>query len=54
VQAAFTAQLTDVVYIAIHPAPTPDDPNSCDIPVYLVGRTACGDLVGIRSIAVET
>jgi hypothetical protein len=54
VQAAFTAQLTDVVYVAIHPAPTPEDPNSCDLPVYLVGRTACGDLVGIRSIAVET
>ena len=52
VQAAFGAQLTDVVYVAVF---KPDsDPYHAEVDVYLVGRTACGDLVGIHSISVET
>jgi DNA uptake protein ComE-like DNA-binding protein len=54
VQAAIAAQLTDVAYVALHLPPTPEDPYSCDVVVYLVGRTTCGDLVGLKSIAVET
>jgi len=51
VQTAF-GTLTDVVYIYIEkPA---SDPYHAEVDVYLVGRTSCGDLVGIHSIAVET
>jgi hypothetical protein len=52
VQAAVAAQLTDVIYVAVQLPP--DDPYHCVLPVYLVGRTACGDLVALRSDAVET
>jgi len=51
VQAAF-GPLHDVQYIAVH---KPDsDPYHAEVDVYLVGRTTCGDIVGIHSIAVET
>jgi hypothetical protein len=52
VQAAVAAQLTDVIYVAIQPPP--GDPYHCVLQVYLVGRTACGDLVALHSEAVET
>ena len=52
IQAAFEAQLSDVIYVAVFaPAGSPDGPI---VQVYLVGRTSCGDLVGIRSISIET
>jgi DNA uptake protein ComE-like DNA-binding protein len=52
VQAAYAAQLTDVIYVAVHqPAGSIDDAL---VDVYLVGRTASGDLVGLHAIAVET
>lgn len=52
VQAAIAAQLTDVVYIAI--IPPIGGPNQAEVDVYLVGRTACGDLVGLHAISIET
>jgi DNA uptake protein ComE-like DNA-binding protein len=52
VQAAITAQLTDVVYIAIHPPA--GSVNQAEVGVYLLGRTKCGDLVGLHSISIET
>jgi hypothetical protein len=52
VQNAFTAQLTDVVYVAVFAPPGSVDTSLVD--VYLVGRTTCGDLVGLHAIAVET
>ncbi len=52
VQAVFTAQLTDVVVVAVHPPPTSVDHSLVD--VYVVGRTSCGDLVGLHTISVET
>ncbi len=52
VQAAFAAQLTDVIYVAVF-APS-GSINQADVDVYLLGRTSCGDLVGIHAIAVET
>jgi hypothetical protein len=52
VQAAVAAQLTDVIYVAIQPPV--GDPYHCVLQVYLVGRTACGDLVALHSEAVET
>lgn len=49
---AFEGQLTDIIYVAVHaPAGSPD---RAVVQVYLVGRTSCGDLVGIRSISIET
>jgi DNA uptake protein ComE-like DNA-binding protein len=52
VQAAIAAQLTDVIYIAVHqPA---GSLYQADVDVYLVGRTACGDLVGLHAISIET
>jgi DNA uptake protein ComE-like DNA-binding protein len=52
VQAAIAAQLTSVIYVAVHkPA---SDPYHAEVDVYLIGRTACGDLVGLHAIAVET
>jgi hypothetical protein len=52
IEAAFGASLTDVIYVAVH---LPDsDPYHAEVRVYLVGRTACGDLAGVRSISVET
>jgi DNA uptake protein ComE-like DNA-binding protein len=52
VQATFAADLTDVVYVAVF-APEGSE-NQALVDVYLVGRTSCGDLVGLHSIAVET
>ncbi len=52
VQAAFTAQLTDVTYVAVF-APA-GSINMALVDVYLVGRTTCGDLVGLHAISVET
>lgn len=52
IRAVVEAQLTDVVYIAVSkPA---SDIDHALVDVYLVGRTASGDLVGLHSIAVET
>jgi len=44
--------LTDVTYVAVF-APSGSD-NQALVDVYLVGRTSCGDLVGLHSISVET
>ncbi|MCY1016128.1 nuclease A inhibitor family protein [Pyxidicoccus sp. MSG2] len=52
IENAFDTQLTDVIYVALH-AP-PGGPNQAVVQVFLVGRTSCGDLVGIKSIAIET
>jgi DNA uptake protein ComE-like DNA-binding protein len=52
VQAAISAQLTDVVYIAIHPPA--GSINQAEVGVYLLGRTRCGDLVGLHAISIET
>lgn len=52
VQAAFAAQLTDVIYIAI--IPPAGSPDRSQVDSYLVGRTSCGDLVGLHAIAIET
>lgn len=49
VENAFGEQLTDVIYVAVF-APA----GNVVVQVYLVGRTSCGDLVGIRSISIET
>lgn len=51
-QGAFTTMLTDVVYVAVH-APS-SSPDRAQVQVYLLGRTRCGDLVGIHSISIET
>jgi len=51
VQAAF-GTLTDVTYIYVQKPSS--DPYHAEVDVYLVGRTSCGDLVGIHSISVET
>jgi hypothetical protein len=50
IQSAFTSQLTDVVYVAVFPG----GPSAVEVQVYLVGRTSCGDLVGLTSISIET
>jgi DNA uptake protein ComE-like DNA-binding protein len=52
VQSAFGAELKDVVYVAVFAPPNTN--NSALVDVYLVGRTSCGDLVGLHAIAVET
>jgi hypothetical protein len=52
VQAAVAAQLTDVLYLAVHQPAGSIDQALVD--VYLIGRTSCGDLVGLHAIAVET
>jgi len=52
VRAAFEAQLTDVVYVAVYKPAGSIDRALVD--VYLVGRTRSGDLVGLHAIAVET
>jgi hypothetical protein len=49
---AATAQLSDVIYIAVHKPNS--DPYHAEVDVYLIGRTTCGDLVGLHSVAVET
>lgn len=50
IESAFTSQLTDVVYVAVFPG----GPTAVQVQVYLVGRTSCGDLVGLTSISIET
>ncbi len=52
VEAAISAQLTDVIYVAIHAPAGSIDQALVD--VYLVGRNCRGDLVGLHAIAVET
>lgn len=52
VQAAIAAQLTDVIYVAV--IPPLGSPNQALVDVYLVGRTSCGDLVGLHAVSVET
>jgi DNA uptake protein ComE-like DNA-binding protein len=52
VQAAVAAQLTDVVYIAVIPPKGGID--QAEIGAYLVGRTRCGQLVGLHAISIET
>jgi hypothetical protein len=47
VKAWFEQNLTDVTYVAVLG-------NGALVDVYLVGRTSCGDLVGLHSISVET
>ncbi len=52
VEAAIAAQLTDVIYVAVHqPA---GSLNQAEVDVYLIGRTACGDLVGLHAVSIET
>ena len=52
IEAAVGAQLSDVVYVAV-PAPA-GSPDTAIVDVYLVGRTRCGDLVGLHAVAIET
>jgi DNA uptake protein ComE-like DNA-binding protein len=52
VKAAFQAQLTDIIYVVIH-APE-GSPDTSLVDSYLIGRTSCGDLVGLHAVAVET
>ncbi len=52
VQAAVQARLSDLIYVAVH-APA-GSPYQAEVHVYLLGRTQCGDLVGLHSISVET
>jgi DNA uptake protein ComE-like DNA-binding protein len=52
VTGAFAVQLMDVVYIAI--IPPANSPDRAQVDVYLVGRTSCGDLVGLHAISIET
>jgi hypothetical protein len=52
VRAAVEAQLTDIVFVEIYQPAGSIDRALVD--VYLVGRAANGDLVGLHSIAVET
>lgn len=49
VEAAVRAQLTNLLYVKLHSATDP-----AVVQVYLVGRTACGDIVGLHSISIET
>lgn len=52
VNEAFHMQLVDVTYIVIEKPRS--DPYHAEVDVYLMGRTLCGDLVGIHAISVET
>lgn len=52
VNEAFDTQLVDVTYIVIEKPRS--DPYHAEVDVFLVGRTLCGDLVGIHAISVET
>ncbi|HTJ80826.1 MAG TPA: nuclease A inhibitor family protein [Polyangiaceae bacterium] len=51
-EAAVSANLTDVIYVAVSLPRT--DPYHAEVRVYLLGRDGCGNLVGLKSIAVET
>lgn len=44
------SELTDLAVIRIVPAA----PSSAQVRVYVLGRTACAEIAGIRTIAVET
>ncbi len=52
VLSVISAQLQDVIYVKIH-APA-GSLYQAEVHVYVVGRTPCGDLVGLHSIAIET
>lgn len=52
VNEAFRTQLVDVTYIVIEKPSS--DPYHAEVDVYLVGRTLCGDLVGVHAISIET
>ena len=43
--ALFQAKLTDLVVIRV---------GEIEIDVYIIGRTACGEVVGVRTMSVET
>ena len=47
--AAIEANLSDLIYVTIV-----DPERSAEVHVILAGRTACGDLVFLRSISIET
>jgi len=49
---AVSANLTDLVYVAV--SLPHSDPYHSEVRVYLLGRDGCGNLVGLKSIAVET
>jgi DNA uptake protein ComE-like DNA-binding protein len=51
VQTAF-GTLTNVIYISVHQPK--GSLNQAEVHVYLVGRTSCGDIVGIHAISIET
>jgi hypothetical protein len=48
---AVNAALTDLIYVAIH---DPDPAHAAEVRVILAGRTACGQLVWLESISIET
>ncbi len=52
VESIVSSQLDDVIFVKIH-KPV-GDPYSAEVDVYLVGRTSCGDLVGLHAVAIET
>ncbi len=52
VVAAIGAQLTDVIVVKVHKPQ--NDPYSAEVDMYVLGRTSCGDLVGLHAIAIET
>jgi hypothetical protein len=47
-----STQLSGTIYVKVH-APV-GSPNQAEVHVYLVGRTSCGDWVGLHSVAIET
>ncbi len=51
-QAAVQADLTDLIYVAVSLPQT--DAYHSEVRVYLLGRDGCGNLVGLKSISVET
>lgn len=44
------SSLTDLIVIRIIPAP----PHSSEIQVYVVGRTPCGEIAGLKTVSIET
>ncbi len=46
IQAAFEARVTDAIYVGFQ--------NGAVVDVYVIGRTTCGDLVGLHSVTIET
>jgi nuclease A inhibitor-like protein len=47
---ALQAELTDLTMIRIIPAP----PHSSEIQVHVLGRTTCGEIAGLKTVAIET